>query len=62
MAIVQSIIRAHGGDITFETETGRGTTFFIRLPLPADAPPASQDPVPLAEEAVERDAWAEIAP
>jgi signal transduction histidine kinase len=61
MAIVQSIIRAHGGDITFETETGRGTTFFIRLPLPTDSTPASQDPVFLAE-AVERDARAEVAP
>lgn len=32
-AIVKSIIEAHGGDIRFETETGKGTTFFITLPL-----------------------------
>lgn len=33
------VVRKHGGTITFETETGRGTTFIIRLPLapvPAD--------------------------
>ena len=31
MAVVQSIIKAHAGSIHFETEAGRGTTFFIRL-------------------------------
>jgi two-component system NtrC family sensor kinase len=23
----------HGGELTFETELGKGTTFFIRLPI-----------------------------
>lgn len=32
-AIVKSIVEAHGGTITFETETGQGTTFNIRFPL-----------------------------
>jgi PAS domain S-box-containing protein len=27
------IVRKHGGTIRFETETGRGTTFIIRLPI-----------------------------
>ncbi len=28
-----SIVNKHGGTVTFETETGRGTAFIIRLPL-----------------------------
>ncbi len=36
MAIVQSIITAHGGTIRFDTETGKGTVFHIHLP--AEAP------------------------
>jgi two-component system NtrC family sensor kinase len=31
--IYGSIVKKHGGTVTFETETGRGTTFIIRLPL-----------------------------
>ena len=38
LAIARSVIvEKHGGSITFETETGRGTTFVIRLPLKDDA-------------------------
>jgi len=34
LAIAHAIVvQGHGGTITFETETGRGTTFIIRLPL-----------------------------
>jgi signal transduction histidine kinase len=36
MAIVHSIISAHGGTIRFDTETGKGTVFHIHLP--AEAP------------------------
>ncbi|MFP4597380.1 MAG: GAF domain-containing protein [Persicimonas sp.] len=32
LAIVKKIVDEHGGSITFETEIGEGTTFFIRLP------------------------------
>ncbi len=32
LAIVKKIVDEHGGSITFETEVGEGTTFFIRLP------------------------------
>lgn len=31
-AIARSIVEAHGGDLAFETETGKGTKFNIRLP------------------------------
>jgi len=32
-AIVKSVVEGHGGSISFGTETGRGTTFIMRLPL-----------------------------
>ncbi len=32
MAIVKSLVEAHQGKISFSTETGKGTTFHIRLP------------------------------
>jgi PAS domain S-box-containing protein len=31
--IYGSIVKRHGGTVTFETEIGRGTTFIVRLPL-----------------------------
>jgi len=44
LAIAHSVIvKKHGGTLRFETECGKGTTFFIRLPI--DAPPASAIPV-----------------
>jgi signal transduction histidine kinase len=34
LAIARSAVREkHGGDLTLETEVGRGTTFYIRLPI-----------------------------
>jgi two-component system sensor histidine kinase HydH len=35
LSIVHSIVKSHGGDVRLESEPGRGTTFFIRLPLAA---------------------------
>jgi len=34
LAIARNVIvDKHGGTLHFETETGKGTTFFIRLPI-----------------------------
>ncbi len=35
MAIVQEIVAKHGGSITFESELGQGSTFYLHLPLHA---------------------------
>ena len=32
LSIVRGIVQAHGGDVTLETEPGRGATFTVRLP------------------------------
>ncbi len=37
LAIVYNIIRKHDGDITFDSEEGKGTTFTIDLPTARDA-------------------------
>jgi two-component system, NtrC family, sensor kinase len=38
LAIARSVIHdKHGGELTFETQPGHGTTFFIRLPISASA-------------------------
>jgi len=29
------IVNKHGGSLRFETEMGKGTTFFVRLPINA---------------------------
>jgi signal transduction histidine kinase/HAMP domain-containing protein len=45
LAIARSVIvNKHGGTLRFETECGKGTTFYIRLPVGAtsDAPPADK--------------------
>jgi two-component system NtrC family sensor kinase len=34
LPICQDIIRKLGGSLSFETEAGKGTTFYIRLPVP----------------------------
>jgi PAS domain S-box-containing protein len=33
LAIARSVMRKHGGAISFDSEVGRGTTFTVRLPL-----------------------------
>jgi len=38
-----TIVEKHHGSLTFESETGRGTTFFIRLPVDGAAPGRAVD-------------------
>ena len=35
LSIAHNVIKAHGGALDFVTEIGKGTTFFVRLPLTA---------------------------
>jgi PAS domain S-box-containing protein len=35
LSIAHNVIKAHGGKLEFVTEIGKGTTFFVRLPLDA---------------------------
>jgi signal transduction histidine kinase len=51
LSISQRIVSALGGDITLQTEVGRGTTFRITLPATDEAPPvreSSTDLTPFA--------------
>jgi PAS domain S-box-containing protein len=36
LSIAHNVIKAHGGSLDFVTEMGKGTTFHVRLPLPAE--------------------------
>jgi signal transduction histidine kinase len=43
LAIARSVVvEKHGGDLRFETEPGKGTTFFIRLPIAGQKGPAPE--------------------
>jgi two-component system NtrC family sensor kinase len=33
LAIARSVVEHHNGSLTFESEVGKGTTFYIRLPV-----------------------------
>ncbi len=48
LAICKSIVDKHGGRVSFESEVGRGTTFFVDLPLVAEAPADIQPAKPAA--------------
>jgi PAS domain S-box-containing protein len=44
LALARSlVVEKHGGEIWFETETGRGTTFFVRLPIRGPAVATDDD-------------------
>ena len=46
LAIVRRIVGAMGGDITLDSEPGRGSVFAFTVPLMAEAGPAAPQPVP----------------
>ncbi|TAK07465.1 MAG: hypothetical protein EPO39_06460, partial [Candidatus Manganitrophaceae bacterium] len=33
LAISQRVVHEHGGNLTFETSEGKGTTFLIQIPI-----------------------------
>lgn len=43
LSVARELVRAHGGDIWFESEAGRGTTFSVAIPLDGKSGPK---PVP----------------
>ena len=43
LAIVSAVVQAHGGEVEAQSETGKGTTFRVRLPL-ADAGQTFHEP------------------
>ncbi len=50
LAVAHGIVTGYGGELTFHTQPGRGTTFVVELPLAPDAvidvPPPRDTPVP----------------
>jgi PAS domain S-box-containing protein len=36
LSIAHNVVKAHGGSLDFDTEIGKGTTFYVRLPLVAE--------------------------
>ncbi|HMN46026.1 MAG TPA: ATP-binding protein [Povalibacter sp.] len=70
LALVQQLVRLHGGDVSVRSELGRGTTFSVSLPfgtahLPADklrqerSGPTAVKALPFVEEALR---WVHEAP
>jgi len=56
LAITRRFCRMMGGDVTVESEAGKGSTFTVRLPaslaeVRREAPPAEPEPAPAAGEA-----------
>lgn len=48
LSVARELIRAHGGDITFESAPGIGTTFHIALPLESQGRTPPPPPVPVS--------------
>ena len=45
LAIAHSIVvESHGGTLTFDSEVGKGTTFYVRLPLDMQAKTVEEKP------------------
>jgi signal transduction histidine kinase len=50
--VFNTIVKRHGGSVSFETETGKGTTFILRLPVMPPAAQPDQTATRLAENTV----------
>jgi two-component system phosphate regulon sensor histidine kinase PhoR len=42
LAIVDQVMRAHGGRVTVDSEPGRGSTFTLRFPIPKERPASDE--------------------
>jgi signal transduction histidine kinase len=38
-----TVVTRHGGTLSFESEVGRGTTFFVRIPIEGVSQPGARD-------------------
>ena len=61
LAIAHELVRAHGGDLTFDSEFGRGTTFRLELPAARDAEGGGRTHTPRGEPDFESGASASSA-
>ncbi|GAB4212578.1 MAG: hypothetical protein OHK0022_48600 [Roseiflexaceae bacterium] len=69
LALVQELVRLHGGEILVESALGQGSLFRVRVPLgtrhlPAERPAEAPPPAPLAAEAFLAEAarWQAMTP
>jgi PAS domain S-box-containing protein len=46
LAVARGLVKAHGGEIWVESREGAGSTFFVSLPLAADALPSTPEKTP----------------
>jgi signal transduction histidine kinase len=46
LSISYGIIKEHGGEISVQSVSGRGTSFRIQVPITTASPPAEQAPSP----------------
>lgn len=61
LALVKELVEAQDGEVSAESEVGKGTTMIIRLPLrPADPPTESGEPVPVKVSASQQQWLAEL--
>ena len=54
LAIVAAVVHAHGGTVSVESEPGKGATFIVKLPLPAQRTRPARRPPPTQRRSASR--------